>query len=104
MSLKNWLLNDKLSLGVILGLIIPVPAGLLFAVILRLVQVNFLILGETRLINMFLLGIAINIVLIRYYILNLRFENTAKGLLIITVTSVVVFFIFLRNSNFALPF
>jgi len=104
MSLKNWLLNDKLSLGVILGLIIPVPAGLFFAVILRLVQVNFLILGETRLINMFLLGIAINIVLIRYYILNLRFENTAKGLLIITVTSVVVFFIFLRNSNFALPF
>lgn len=104
MAIKDWLKNDKLSLGLILGLIIPVPISLVFAVILRLVQVNFLILGETRLVNMLLLGVAFNIILMRYYILNLKFTNTAKGLIISTLAIVVVFFLFLKNSNFTLPF
>jgi len=102
--LKKWLNNDKISLGLILGLIIPVPVSLVFAAILRLVQVNFLILGETRLVNMLLLGVALNIILMRYYILNLKFTNTAKGLIISTLAIVLVFFLFLKNSNFTLPF
>ena len=104
MAINDWLKNDKLSLGLILGLIIPVPVSLVFAVILRLVQVNFLILGETRLINMLLLGVALNIIIMRYYILNLKFINTAKGLIISTLAIVLVFFLFLKNSNFTLPF
>ena len=102
--LKKWLNNDKISLGLILGLIIPVPISLVFAAILRLVQVNFLILGETRLVNMLLLGVALNIILMRYYILNLKFTNTAKGLIISTLAIVLVFFLFLKNSNFTFPF
>ena len=102
--LKKWLNNDKISLGLILGLIIPVPVSLVFAAILRLVQVNFLILGETRLVNMLLLGVALNIILMRYYILNLKFTNTAKGLIISTLAIVLVFFLFLKNSNFTFPF
>jgi len=104
MEIKNWLKRDSLSLGLLLGTIIPVPVALIFAVIVRLIQVNFLVLGEIRLINMFLLGIAVNIVMMRYYILKLSFISTAKGLITVTLAMVVIFFIFLRNSNFTLPF
>jgi len=104
MSIKNWLKDDKLTLGLLLGLIIPVPVALLFAILLRLLQIHFYILGETRLINMFLLGIAVNILVMRQYIIKQRFEKTAKGLIIVTVILVLVFFLFLRNSNFTLPF
>jgi len=104
MAINEWLKKDKLSFGLILGLLIPVPVGLVFAVILSLVQVNFLILGETRLVNMLLLGVALNIILMRYYILKLKFLNTAKGLIIASIAIVLIFFLFLKNSNFTLPF
>jgi len=104
MAINEWLKKDKLSFGLILGLLIPVPVGLVFAVILSLVQVNFLILGETRLVNMLLLGVALNIILMRYYILKLKFLYTAKGLIIASIAIVLIFFLFLKNSNFTLPF
>lgn len=104
MSLKNWLQNDKISTGLLLGLIIPVPAAFVFAVILRLVQVNFLIFSEVRMINMLLLGVAINIIVMRFYILKFKLADTAKGILISTLAVVLLFFLFLKNSNFVLPF
>ena len=104
MSIKNWLQNDKISIGLLLGLFIPVPAAFVFAVLLRIVQVNFLVLGEVRLINMLLLGIAINIVVMRFYILKYKLIDTAKGILISTLVIVLLFFLFLKNSNFFLPF
>jgi hypothetical protein len=102
--LKNWLMNDKISLGLILGLIIPIPFALLFAVILRLIQVNFYILGRTRIADMLLLGLAVNLIVMRYYIVKLKFEKTGKALMVITVLMILMFFIFLKNSNFILPF
>jgi len=104
MELKKWLNRDKLSLGLLLGMLIPVPVALIFAVLVRLIQVNFLILGEIRLVNMLLLGIAVNIVLMRYYILKLNFISTAKGLILVSGILVPIFFLFLKNSNIALPF
>jgi hypothetical protein len=104
MELKKWLNRDKLSLGLLLGILIPVPVALIFAVLVRLIQVNFLILGEIRLVNMLLLGIAVNIVLMRYYILKLNFISTAKGLILVSGILVLIFFLFLKNSNVALPF
>jgi hypothetical protein len=88
----------------LLGLIIPVPAAFVFAVILRLVQVNFLIFSEVRMINMLLLGVAINIIVMRFYILKFKLADTAKGILISTLAVVLLFFLFLKNSNFVLPF
>ena len=104
MEIKNWLNRDKLSLGLLLGTLIPLPVALIFALLVRLIQVNFLVLGEIRLVNMFLLGIAVNIVLMRYYILKLNFIRTAKGLIVVSLILVLLFFLFLKNSNIALPF
>jgi hypothetical protein len=102
--LKKWLTNDKISLGLILGLIIPVPFAVLFAVILRLVQVNLHLLDRARVTDMLLLGMAVNLVVMRFYIVKLKFEKTGKALLVLTVFMILLFFIFLKNSNFAFPF
>ncbi len=100
----SWLKNDKISLGVLIGLIIPVPVALFFAVILRLVQINFHILARTRMTDMLLLGLAVNLVVMRYYFLKLKFENTGKGIMIVTLIIILAFFLFLKNSNLSLPF
>lgn len=104
MSRKDWLKKDKLSLGVLIGLVIPLPVAVLFAVILRLVQINFHILDNTRITDMLLLGVAVNLLIMRYYIIKLKFENTAKGLIIVSFIIILLFFLFLKNSTLSLPF
>jgi hypothetical protein len=104
MPLSNWLKNDKLSNGILLGLILPLPAALIFAVLLRLLQKYFFILGYTRIIDMLLLGLAVNLLAIRYFLVNLKLINTGKGIVASTFVIGLVFFIFLRNLNIILPF
>jgi uncharacterized membrane protein len=104
MSIKDWLKKDKFSLGVLIGLVIPLPVAVLFAVILRLIQANFNILENTRITDMLLLGVAVNLLIMRYYIVKLKFENTAKGLIIVSFVIILLFFLFLKNSTLTLPF
>ncbi len=104
MLLKNWLKNDKISLGIVLGLIIPIPVWFLFALIIRLIQNYFHIFTRVRDVDILLLGFAINFIVMRYYMVKLRFEKTGKALLILTVFMIIVFFMFLKNSNFVFPF
>jgi hypothetical protein len=104
MSIKDWLKKDKLSLGVLIGLVIPLPVAVLFAVILRLIQANFHILENTRITDMLLLGVGANLLIMRYYIVKLKFENTAKGLIIVSFVIILLFFLFLKNSTLTLPF
>jgi hypothetical protein len=104
MSIKDWLKKDKLSLGVLIGLVIPLPVAVLFAIILRLVQVNFHMLQNTRITDMLLLGVAVNLLIMRYYIIKLKFENTAKGLIIVSFIIILLFFLLLKNSTLTLPF
>lgn len=104
MSIENWLKNDKLSLGILIALVIPLPIAVLFATILRLIQINFHILGNTRITDMLLLGIGMNLIIMRYYIIKLKFENTAKGIIIASFIIILLFFLFLKNSSLTLPF
>ena len=104
MSIKDWLKKDELSLGVLIGLVAPLPVAVLFAVILRLIQINIHILGNTRITDMLLLGVGTNLLIMRYYIIKLKFENTAKGLIIVSFIIILLFFIFLKNSTLTLPF
>lgn len=104
MSLQNWLKTDNLTVGIILGLLVPVPAALIFALMLRLIQLSFHVLETVHMPDMLLLGVGINLVIMRYYIKNLRFENTTKGIILVTFIIVVLFFLFLRKINFTFPF
>lgn len=102
--IKTWLKSNNFITGAIVGLIIPVPAAFFFAVIVRLIQINFQFLTRVRMADLFLLGLAVNLLVIRYYIKKLNLENTGKGILVVTFGLVAVFFIFLANSNIVLPF
>ncbi len=104
MSITKWLKQDKFSLGLIIALIIPVPAALFFAVLLRMVQYNLHYLGKVRDVDILLLGIALNLVAMRFYFVKYKFEQTGRGIMILTVIMILAFFIFLKNSNFAFPF
>ena len=103
MQLKKWLNNDEYSLGVLLGLIIPVPTVLVFTILIRLIQ-NFLhVFNEVRDMDMLLLGLAVNLIVMRYYLVKRKFEKTGKALLILTVVLIILFLIFLKNSSIAFP-
>lgn len=104
MLIANWLKQDKILLGLLIALVIPIPSALIFAGILRLIQINFHLLARTRDIDILLLGLAVNLVVMRFYMVKFRLENTGKGILILTVIMILLFFLLLKNSNFAFPF
>jgi hypothetical protein len=104
MTIKNWLKNDRVSLGIILGLIIPVPAAFVFLILLRLVQKYLHFFNYVRDADILLLGLAINLLVMRYYIVKLRHEKTGKALLVLTVVLILLFLIFMKNMNLILPF
>jgi hypothetical protein len=103
MQLKKWLNSDKYSLGIILGLIIPVPATIVFLLLLRLIQNYLQTFVRVRDTDILLIGMIANLIIMRYYLVKLRFEKTGKSMMILTVIMIISFFIFLKNSNFVFP-
>ena len=104
MGLKNFLDKDNMLFGAVLGLILPVPTALVFLLLLRVSVAQLHILAGVRELDLLLLGIGANLLLLRYYLVNVRLEKTAKGLISITLLIAVLFFIFLRKTDFVLPF
>jgi len=100
----KWLNQDNFLLGALIGLLIPVPLMFLFGGLLRLVQVTFDVLGTVHDMDILLLGLGVNVLVMRYYMINLKAEKTGKGILLLTVIMILLFFLFLKNSNFAFPF
>jgi len=103
MSIKKWLNNDKISLGIVLGLIVPVPAGIVFILILRVFQNYLHILSRVRDMDMLLLGLAVNLLIMRYYLVKLKFDKTGKTIMVVTVAMILLFLIFLKNSSYVFP-
>jgi hypothetical protein len=101
--LKKWLNNDEYSLGILLGLIIPVPVTSIFTILLRLVQNYMHTFIYVRDMDMLLMGFAANLVVMRYYLTKRKFEKTGKGLLVLTVVLIMSFLIFLKNSSITFP-
>ena len=97
-------MKDSLPFGLMLGLIIPVPAALFFAAILRLVQNNLHFLSRVRDADILLLGIAVNLVVMRFYFVKFKLADTGKGIMLISVLMVILFFLFLKNSSQTFPF
>jgi len=98
MQLKQWLNKDEYSLGILLGLIIPVPAAFVFTILLRLAQNYLHVFERVRDMDLLLLGLAVNLLVMRYYLVKRKFEKTGKSLMILTVVLIIAFLIFLKNS------
>jgi hypothetical protein len=103
MVIKKWLHQDEYWLGIFLGLIIPIPAYLLFGNIVKLIQSNLHVFERVRQMDLLLLGLAVNLIVMRYYLVKLKYVKTGKAMLLLTVIMILLFFIFLKNSNFVLP-
>ena len=101
--LKKWLNKDEYSLGILLGLIIPVPAAFVFTILLRLAQNYLHVFERVRDMDLLLLGLAVNLLVMRYYLVKRKFEKTGKSLMILTVVLIIAFLIFLKNSSITFP-
>jgi hypothetical protein len=103
MQFKKWLDKNEYSLGILLGLFIPVPAAFIFFILLRLAQHYLLVFAQVRDMDMLLIGLAVNLIVMRYYLVNRKFDKTGKSLMILTVVLIILFLIFLKNSSVAIP-
>jgi hypothetical protein len=76
-----------------MGLISPLIVFTILYFLLELVEMVFAMewLNERPAIK--LISVALNLLLIRYYFVRLKFENTGRGLLITTFVYVIAYFI-----------
>ena len=90
----NFLKKDHFIFGLLIGLSLPV---LLFLVIWFLNYV-LLLLGVAKLFldleTHSLISMFGNLLPIRYYFVNLTFDKTGRGVLLITFVTILLFFIF----------
>lgn len=100
MNLKDKLRSDSFSLGVILGLAVPVVLfAILIGVLLVLVHTNpdMLIrnpkLYKTLIPKFILIAMLPSIFMMRHYLLNLKYDKTGRGILVATLILGVAFVI-----------
>ncbi|MBM3435334.1 MAG: hypothetical protein FJY07_03845 [Bacteroidetes bacterium] len=84
--------NDHLLFGILIGLILPVMIfGMIYLVNYFLVNsgVTSYFINRKALV---LIGIAGNVIPIRYYFVNARLDKTARGILLVTFVMIILFF------------
>ncbi len=82
--------KDNYVVGSMIGLLLPLLSALIIYVVLHF-------LGYADFVEYFkvyLLSIVINIFLIRYYMINLNFEKTARAILFVTFIYLIAFFVY----------
>jgi len=95
---------DSFPFGVFLGLAVSVVSAFLFLLLLRLFVNTLKVSMNVRELDILLLGVGMNLLVLRYLLVHLKHEKTAKGLISITLVIGLMFFVFLKNTNLALPF
>ena len=90
----NKLLNrDNFFLGILLGMILPV----IFYLLLYLMDMSVLALFDVHMLQkqeyLMLLSITINLFSIKYYFVNLKYDKTGRGVLLITFVMVLGYFL-----------
>lgn len=90
--IKKIFKNDSFLLGLILGIAAPwALLGIIFGIdylLRQLLKMPILISSST----MQLFAIVANVLLIRYYMVNLKYDKTGRGLLILTFIYIIAFF------------
>jgi hypothetical protein len=88
--------KDKFLLGIILGIILPgIFFGLLYLITFLLKEGSYfdMVLSFNKIL---LISIFINLLPIRYYFVNLKFDRTGRGLIMITFILVLFYFLYFR--------
>lgn len=84
--------RDSMPMGLVIGFICPaVCFGLLYAIII-LVQHQTGALNMDRMIQkLILLSVIPNVLLLRYYLVKLKYDLTGRGILLITFAIAMLF-------------
>lgn len=94
--MKKWFKRDSTVLGLLLGLILPV---LLFLVIRG--GLHLLEMATAQVYLKFhyalLLSTTINLLTLRYYLVDLKFEKTGRGILGVTFVYIILYFVFFHQ-------
>ena len=96
----DFLKKDTYTMGIVLGILIPVILfGILFGVLLLMVHANPDMLTnkpnlyKTIVPKFILISIIPSLLLLRYYLLKLKYDKTGRGLVISTFVLGLVFVI-----------
>jgi len=91
---ENLFKRDQFFAGIIFGILLPV----VFFVVLYLIDLLVLEMFNTHMLRkqeyLFLLSIAINLFAIKYYFVNLNYDKTGRGILIVTFALTLLYFLF----------
>lgn len=82
--------KDDYAVGSIIGIVLPIVSALIIFITLQLFEYNDI----EQYFKFFLLSIVINILLIRYYLITLKYEKTGKAILFVTFMVLIAFFIY----------
>ena len=84
-------------LGVVLGLLLPVLTWIILSGIMMVVEEGISGFTPRRSPFFELLGIAVNLLVMRYYLVNLKFDKTGRGILVVTFILIIAFFAFYKD-------
>ena len=90
--MKNIVRKDSMILGLVMGILLPVVCfGILFAV-----SSFFAPDGKKYLIklsSLILVSVFANLFTMRYYLVNLKFDKTGRGILLVTFILAIAYFV-----------
>ncbi len=84
--------KDTHAFGGFLGLVVPILAYLLLVLIAWGVKSFFGVDTKPFLDPMRLISIAVNLIIMRYYFVKLKYDLTGRGILLVTFIYVIVYF------------
>jgi len=101
MNIKSSIINrDSYLSGFVIGILLPVAAFgsfyLLDALIQRLLHLDHLLKTS----NLVLLAIAMNMLALRYFLVNAKFERTGMSILGLTFIMGILYFVVVQGKYF----
>jgi hypothetical protein len=90
--------RDNIAFGLLIGLVLPALLYGLLTLLSRFVESGTALAMPFVPDKMMLLAIVINVIPIRLYFVNYKFDKTGRGVLIMTFLLMIAFFIFKKYS------
>lgn len=101
MNIKSSFLNrDNYLSGFIIGILLPLVAFGLFYLLDALIQLLFHLDHLLKASNLLLLAIAMNMLALRYYLVNAKFERTGMSIMLLTFVMGILYFIVVQGKYF----
>jgi hypothetical protein len=88
--------RDNMAFGILIGVVLPGLFYGLLSVIAHFVKTGTTWTRPFEPDRMMVLALAINLIPIRIYFINFKFEKTGRGVLLVTFLLAVIYFLYIR--------